>query len=132
MSQSMPPSSGRTSLGVAPNVAALLTYVPSLCCGIGLIAAIAVVATEKQNRSLRFHAFQGLFVNAGVAALSMVFWILNLVLRMVADVFGFLVTMMLLVLLLAVTGLQILLMIKAYQGEEFELPFVGEIARKQS
>jgi len=132
MSQSMPPSSGRTSLGVAPNVAALLTYIPSVCCAIGLLPCIAVLVMEKENRSLRFHAFQGLLVNVGASALSLVFWLLIKILQMIAGVFGFLGLLMLLILLLAVTGLQILLMIKAYQGEEFELPFVGEIARKQS
>jgi uncharacterized membrane protein len=128
---STPQSSGRTSIGVAPNLAGLLAYLPSVCCGAGLVVSLALFIMEKQNRTVRFHAMQALLINAGVGALSLVFWLLSLVLSQIANVLGFLATLMLLVLLLAITGLQILLMIKAYQGEEVELPVIGEIARKQ-
>src|SRR5687768_7194874 len=125
-----PPSSGKTALGVAPNVGAMLTYLPPAACCAGLVVSAVVVAREKQNRFLRFHALQSLIVYAASIALSFVFWVLSLIFSQIADVLGFLVMMMLWILLLAVTGIMILLMLKAYQGEEFELPFAGEMARK--
>jgi uncharacterized membrane protein len=128
---STPHSSGRTALGVAPNVGALLAYLPPVACCAGLLVSVAVIAMEKQNRFLRFHAFQSLLVYGALFAASLVLFLLGLVLGMVADVLSFLMQMMMWIAMLAFTGLQILLMIKAYQGEEFEMPVIGEIARKQ-
>ena len=51
------PGGGQTNLGLAPNVAGLLCYVP--CC-IGFIFSIVAVIVEKQSKSVRFHAFQSL------------------------------------------------------------------------
>src|SRR5712692_6313008 len=61
----LPPtgSAGPTNLGLAPNVGALLCYVP--CC-IGLIFSIVVAVVEKQSRYLRFHAFQSLLFHAAL------------------------------------------------------------------
>jgi uncharacterized membrane protein len=118
----------RTKLGVDANIAGLLAYTP-LCC-VGLLFSIAIVAVEKENRSVRFHAFQSLLLHAAAMAVSMVVWILSLVFGQVADVLGFLATMMGGIVLLALAGVMILLMMKAYQGEEFQLPYVGEMARK--
>ena len=56
-----------TNVGLAPNVAAALCYVP-LCC-LNIIWAVYVVAVEKQSRFLRFHAFQSLlWAGAMIAA----------------------------------------------------------------
>jgi uncharacterized membrane protein len=89
------------------------------------------VIMEKENRFLRFHAFQSLLIYGTLVVVSLVLLLLGFILGMMADVLSFLMQMMMWIAMLAFTGLQILLMIKAYQGEEFELPVIGEIARKQ-
>ena len=59
MATSTPGGSGQTNLGVAPNIAGLLCYVP--CC-VGLVFAIVAAIVEKQSRFVRFHAFQSLLL----------------------------------------------------------------------
>ena len=53
----------KTNLGLEPNIAGLLCYVP--CC-IGLIFSVVAAIVEKQSRFVRFHAFQSLLLH-GVA-----------------------------------------------------------------
>src|SRR5215472_11907489 len=64
VSPGAPPSRSADPLtGIPPRTAAILCYVP----GIGWIAAIIVLASLKfrQNRTVRFHAFQGLYLFVG-------------------------------------------------------------------
>lgn len=118
----------RTKLGVDANIAGLLAYMP-LCC-VGLLFSLAIVAVEKENRAVRFHAFQSLLLHVLAMVVSVVVWVIALVFGQVADVLGFLVTMMGGIVVLALIGVMILMMLKAYQNEEFQLPFIGEMARK--
>jgi uncharacterized membrane protein len=121
------PPSGPALFGLAPNVASMITYAP--CC-VGLVFSIVVAAMEKRNRGLRFDAFQSLFIHGALFALYLVLYVLSLIMVQIAAVLGFLVTMVMGIVGLAGLALQVLLMIKAYGGEEIELPFVGELARK--
>ena len=117
-------SSGPTNLGMAPNVGALLCYVP--CC-IGLIFSIVVAIVEKQSRFLRFHAFQSLLFHAGLVVLWVGLTILGFVLGAVH--LGLLMIPLQLLVGLAVLGLHILLMVKAYNNEQYELPTIGAMAK---
>ena len=121
------PSSGPALFGLAPNVASMITYAP--CC-VGLVFSVVVAAMEKRNRGLRFDAFQSLLIHGALFALSVVLYVLSLIMVQLAAVLGFLVTMTMGIVGLAGLALQVLLMIKAYGGEEIELPFIGELARK--
>ena len=121
------PAGGSTNLGVAPNVGGLLCYAP--CC-IGLIFSIVAVIVEKQSRFLRFHAFQSLFFHGAVIVLGIGFQILTLIIGMVSGVLSMIFSMLVLVLSLGLLAAQILLMVKAYNGEEWELPTIGPMARK--
>src|SRR4051812_39274138 len=64
-----PQDTGKGPLGLEPSVFAMLCYAP--CC-IGLIISIIGVAMEKNNRFIRFHSFQGLFLNIGIFAIGIV------------------------------------------------------------
>jgi uncharacterized membrane protein len=124
-----PPSSpsGPALFGLEPRVAAMLTYAP--CC-VGLVFSILVAALEKQNRALRFNAFQSLLIHGVIVGLSLILWVVGLVLAAIAGVLGFLSTMVMGMVGLIGLALLVLLMIKTYGGEEIELPFLGETARK--
>ena len=122
------PTPGQTNLGVAPNVGGLLCYLP-LCC-VGFIFAAVVAIVEKQSRFLRFHAFQSLLVHGAAFVLLGAVWLVSMILSFVSGFLGFLVSILYFVVGLAVLGLTILLMVKAYNNEEYELPVVGEMARK--
>ena len=122
-----PTTSGPTNLGMAPNLAGLLSYVP--CC-IGLVFSLVAAIVEKQNRFVRFHAFQSLLLHAAAIVVGVVLAILQIVLGMIFGPLGFLVWLLSLVVGFAVLAALIVMMIKAYGGEEFELPALGEMARK--
>ena len=118
---------GSTQLGVAPNVGGLLCYAP--CC-IGLIFSIVAVIVEKQSRFLRFHAFQSLLFHGAAIVVSIVFQIAVVAVGFMSGVLAFVLNMLGLLLGLAILAAQILLMVKAYNNEEYELPTLGEMARK--
>ena len=122
------PTPGQTNLGVAPNVGALLCYLP-LCC-VGFIFAVVVAIVEKQSRFLRFHAFQSLLVHGAAFVLVGGIWLVSVLASFVSGFLGFLISILYFVVGLALLGLTILLMVKAYGNEEYELPVLGEMARK--
>jgi uncharacterized membrane protein len=116
---------GPTKLGVAPNILGLLCYFPC----IALIASVVVVLVEKENRFARFHAFQSLLVQAAVLVLWFVFMILSFVLAMMGSFGALLSTLLWFAWIAGMLGLSIFLMIKAYNGEEYALPTLGDMAR---
>jgi len=122
-----PRSTGSTNLGVAPNVGGLLCYAP--CC-IGLIFSIVAVIVEKQSRFLRFHAFQSLFFHGGVIVVAIGLQIVGLMIGMISAVLALIFHMLLMLVGLGLVAVQILLMVKAYNSEEWELPPIGAMARK--
>ncbi len=103
-----------TSLGMDQNVEGLLCYL------VGFITGILFFVLEKDNSFVRFHAMQSIITFGGIFVLSLVLglipivgWILALFLPFVAII------------------LWILLMVKAYQGERYKLPVIGDMAEKQ-
>ncbi|HVO13230.1 MAG TPA: DUF4870 domain-containing protein [Vicinamibacteria bacterium] len=128
MATSTPPGAGnQTNLGMAPNVAGLLCYVP--CC-IGLIFSIVAVIVEKQSRFVRFHAFQSLLLHAAAIVLGVGASALRVALAFTGLGFiGLLLSLVQIVVGFGLLALTIVLMIKANSGEEFELPVIGPMAR---
>jgi len=105
-------SSEKTSTGFDANVAAALSYL------VGFVTGIIFLLVEKENRFVRFHALQSTLLFLGLV-------LLNVVLNVV-PLLGFLLSVFVLLPLSAVVWL--LMMFKAYQGEEFKLPLIGRIA----
>ena len=106
---------GKTSSGIQPNVAGLLAYV------LGLVTGIIFLLIEKENKFVRFHAIQSIGLSVGLMVVSIV---LN-VLPVIGVALGLLVN-------LAGLALWIVCMVKAYQGELFRVPVLGDIAAKQA
>jgi uncharacterized membrane protein len=112
---------GATSTGLTPNLAGALAYL------LGPITGIIFLLVEKENRFVRFHAMQStvlcigwIIVSVGLsffAAVPVLGWIIGILTGLVLGIGGFI--------------LWLVLMWKAYQGEEWELPIVGPFARKQ-
>ena len=102
----------KTSTGFDANVAAALSYL------VGFVTGIIFLLVEKDNRFVRFHAMQSTLLFAGVVAI-------DILLQMI-PILGALVVIFIVVPVSAV--LWLLLMFKAYQGEEFRLPLVGQLA----
>jgi uncharacterized membrane protein len=105
---------GKTSLGLEENVEGLLCYV------LGWLTGIIFVVLEKENKFVRFHAFQSI---ATFLILMVVGWIVRS-LGSIFAILGVLIGILSFV-------LWILLMWKAYKGKMYKLPIVGDWAEKQ-
>jgi len=113
---------------MASNVAGLLTYILGFITGIIFL----VIEPYKNDKFVRFHAFQSIFFNVALV----VFWIAYMIL---ASILGF-VTLGILAMLMGLLGLiitlailayWIFLMYKAYNNELYKIPFIGDLAAKQ-
>jgi uncharacterized membrane protein len=122
------PGGAKTNLGLEPNIAGLLCYVP--CC-IGFVFSIVAAIVEKQSRLVRFHAFQSLLVHGVGFVLLIALQLAAIVLGGIGLwVFGGIIWVLQMLIAVALMAVVILLMIKANSGEEFELPVVGKLARQ--
>jgi uncharacterized membrane protein len=121
------PGGAQTNLGLEPNVAGLLCYVP--CC-IGLVFSVVAAIVEKQSRFVRFHAFQGLLLNGIVLVALVGLGAAQTALAIVGlGAVAALLHLLLWVTMVAAAAIMILLMIRANGGEELELPVIGALAR---
>ena len=105
--------------GIQPRTASILCYIP----GIGWIASIVVLASEKfrRDRTVRFHAFQGLYL---FVAWLMEDWVLRPMFRMAPElhIHGIIEALLL--------GMSIFMMVKAAHEEAYPLPLFGELAQR--
>ncbi len=114
---------GKTALGgLDANLASALGY------PIGIIALIMVII-EKQNRFARFHALQSLLLIAAWIVIAIVLSILIGILSAISSYLGFIGILFPLIWLVWFAAL-IFCAYKAYQGEWFKLPVIGDMAEK--
>ena len=121
-----------STFGLSPNAAALVSYIwiP--------VTSIVVLVTEKENRLVRFHAFQSLIMGLAIFALtivlSIVMGILMFVGGMISSALGVIVSMLALlvwiVIAFALLAVWVLCLVKAYRGEMYKVPVVGKYAEK--
>ena len=106
-----------------PRTASVLCYVP----GIGWIVSIVVLASGRfrNDRTVRFHAFQGL-------DLFVAWLIADWVLRPTFDVFVWPTFHVYRIAELALLGMSVFMMLKAGQNEAFALPIFGELAHRSA
>jgi len=132
-----PPSGapgGKTSLGLESNVGAMLCYIGNVVCCAGVILSVVFLVTEKENRFVKFHALQNLFLLAASFVIGIIVTILGMILRIVfgmADLglIAFLIILGLRLLVLFIfVAIWILAGIKAYGGQWYKLPFIGDMA----
>ena len=103
----------KTSTGLDENVAGLLCYV------LLWVSGIVFLLLEKENKFVRFHAIQSIIV----------FAVLNLIgaiLKWIPVIGGFFAWS------IGVLGfiLWVVLMVKAYQGIRYKIPWAGDFAEK--
>jgi uncharacterized membrane protein len=112
---------------LAENVAGMLAYFT-------IIPAIIFLLIEPYNRNrfVRFHCFQCLFAVVALIAIHIALLLVLGILHFV-PIIGTMLTLLIYPLLgLAELALWILLVIKAYQGQMFKLPIIGDAAEKQA
>ena len=112
----------KTSMGLDENVAGLLCYV------LGWITGLVFFLMEPENKFVRFHALQSIVVFGAITVVSIILSVI--------PVIGTVLSAM----SLAVSPpsrptrtfvLWIVLMIRAYQGVKFKLPWAGDFAEKR-
>ena len=128
-----PPSGapgGKTSLGLDSNVGAMLCYIANFLCCLGVILSIVFLITEKENRFVKFHALQSLFLWGVCIVLLIVVQILTVFLNIAGLHFiSFAVGWGLwAILILIFAVLWILAGIKANGGQWYKLPGIGSAA----
>jgi uncharacterized membrane protein len=126
---------GKTSfMGLDSNVGAMLCYIANFICCLGVVLSIVFLFTEKENRFVKFHAVQALFLAALQIACGILVGILGMVLSLALNMIDMAWMAWLLIL-----GLRFILFfvfvvlwiiggIKAYGGQWYKLPIIGEFA----
>lgn len=114
------------STGLASNVAALLCYI------FPPITGIIFILIEKEDTDVKFHAWQ-----ATILFLASFFAIIGL--QILAMFFGYiwgflggLISLLSKPVILGLFILWIVCMVKAYQGERWRIPVIGDLADKRS
>lgn len=101
---------GKTALGLPKNTTAALAYV------LGWLSGLVVFLVEKEDKFVRFHALQSIVTFGFFNVLVMV------------PVVGWMLSPLVFIVSLVTW---ILCLVKAYQGEKFKLPVVGNFVEKQ-
>ena len=134
VSSQPPAQAGKSSTGLDENIASLLSYV------FGWVSGLIFFLIEKDSRLVRFHAMQSLLFNVLVGVVAIALWIVLFVVFMIAaQISGTLATLLSLVsilvwgvFLLGILAGFILCLVKAFQGQYFKLPVIGNFAEKFS
>lgn len=112
--QNAAPGPVKTSSGIEQNVAGLLCYV------LWWVTGIVFLIIEKENKFVRFHAWQSIFTFAAITIVQIILsfipivgWILGIIIWILSVV------------------LWVVCMLKAYRGEKFKLPIAGNLAENQ-
>ena len=105
---------GTTASGLDANLAAALAY------AVGWVSGLAFLFFEEENKFVRFHALQSVIVFGGLSLAWMV--------ALSIPILGWIVAFLVIPPVSAV--LWLILMYKAYQGERYKLPGIGEFAAR--
>ena len=110
----------KTAIGLDAKIASALGY------PIGLIALIEIII-EKENRFARFHALQSLLLSVGAVVILIVLSIFVTILSAISSYLGLLGLFIPLLWLAYFVGM-LFCAYKAYQGQTFKLPVIGDMA----
>ena len=110
-----PPTAAGT--GLQPNVAGLLCYV------LGWVTGLIFLLIEKEDKFVRFHAIQSIIVFGALTIAEIILGILGLI-----PFIGILFWIVSWLVWLLGVVLWIVLMVQAYRGERYKLPFSGDMA----
>ena len=113
--------------GLTDNVAGLLAYIT-------FIPAILFLILEPYNKKpfVRFHSFQSIFLTIVYIVCCIAVPILSLILAFVPILGHVIAGLLWLVVFAGFFIVWIVLLIKAYQGQMWKLPVIGDIAEKQA
>ena len=111
---------GSSSSGLDPNVAGLLCYV---C---GWLTGLIFLLIEKDNKTVKFHAWQSIFLTLAV----LVYFIATFILAFI-PILGIIIGLVNILVSLGVFVIYVVCAVKAFQGSRLNLPFISDLADKQ-
>lgn len=116
----------KNSLGMDEKTASWFAYVLSF------ISAIILIVTEKNNKTVRLHAWQSLFLGCFMFAAFIVLWIIMGIIGFGLFFSGVFVLFSILQTLLSIGWLvlTIICIIKATQNDMFKIPVIYDFAAK--
>ncbi|HXZ81313.1 MAG TPA: DUF4870 domain-containing protein [Terriglobales bacterium] len=108
--------------GLTDNVAGMLAYIT-------IIPAIIFLVLEPYNRNrfIRFHSWQNIFFHIAWIVICVALGVISSI-----PVLGWITVLLWPVVGLAGLAIWIVLLLKAYQGQMFKLPVIGDLAEKQA
>ena len=120
-----PYGSQPASAGMTDNVASALCYV------LGFVTGVFSSSLEpyNKNKSIRFHAFQSIFLNISMFLVSIALSIVFGMVSFLGSMFGLFLAPLI---WLAYLGVWIYMMVSAYQGKKVVLPMIGPLAEQQA
>ncbi|HEX6285231.1 MAG TPA: DUF4870 domain-containing protein [Pyrinomonadaceae bacterium] len=133
--QNPPPvQTTKSSTGLDENIAALLSYV------FGWLGGLIFFLIEKDSRLVRFHAMQSILLNVLAGVIAVLVWVVWMVFFFVGSAIGDIVggligiigTLLWLVFFIGLAVAWILCLVKAFQGQYWKLPVIGNFAEKFS
>jgi uncharacterized membrane protein len=120
----VPPANASSSAsGLTENVASALCYALGLITGIIFL----VLAPYNQNKNIRFHAFQSIFLHLAFIAFFIVLNLLSFAIHL-----GFITFLLSPLIAIAGFALWLYLLFSAYQGKKVVLPIIGPLAQQQA
>lgn len=111
-----------TQSGLDENLAGALSYL------FGWVTGVIFLVIEPNNKFVKFHAMQSILLSIVIFIFA---FPLSFFLIILPGFLAWILLCMLFFVLLAVFLGWLYLMYKAYQGEMFKLPIIGDIAEKQ-
>jgi uncharacterized membrane protein len=114
--------------GLAPNIAA------GLACLFTIVGGIIFLVLEKKDKFVRFWAMQAAFLGGLAVAVSVALGMAHLVFDMIPVIGGLLMgilTLTNIVFRIAWFVVYVICVMKAFSNQEWEIPWLGKLARKQ-
>lgn len=124
--QTQPTGGGQQGTGLAPNIASLLCYICSP------ITGIVFLLIEKENKDVKFHAWQSLVFGIAYIAVVILLEILAAIMGLLASVLGIIIGFFIPLVMLAAFIIWIVCLVKAYQGDRWRIPVIGDFAAKKA
>lgn len=101
-----------STIGLDENIGGMLCYI--------FIIGLLFLIFEKENRFIRFHALQAVFLGVALFIIGMILGFIPII--------GLLLSILWTPIVLAI---MVFMMIQAYKGKYYKLPIIGDMAEKQ-
>jgi uncharacterized membrane protein len=119
-------SAPAASAPMATNIASALCYIP-------IVAIIfLLIDPYKQDRTIRFHAFQSLGLLVTYIGVQIALMFVHIAIAMMSSGLSLLFSLVGMLVGLGFFILWVFLVIKAYQNQRIVLPVIGQFAEKQA